>query len=94
MTIEVRYRFDLDTFQLDVNLELPGRGITSLFGPSGCGKTSLLRAIAGLDRHAAGYLRMGDLVWQDEDTFEFSIHDVDIRGGNSKLMTIRYTRQR
>jgi molybdate transport system ATP-binding protein len=69
MTIEVRYRFDLDTFQLDVNLELPGRGITSLFGPSGCGKTSLLRAIAGLDRHAAGYLRMGDLVWQDEDTF-------------------------
>ena len=54
MTIEVRFRFGLETFQLDVNLKLPTRGITSLFGPSGCGKTSLLRAIAGLDRHAGG----------------------------------------
>jgi molybdate transport system ATP-binding protein len=69
MTIEVRFRFGLETFQLDVNLELPGHGITSLFGPSGCGKTSLLRAIAGLDRHSSGYLRMGELVWQDERTF-------------------------
>jgi molybdate transport system ATP-binding protein len=69
MTIEIRFRFGLEAFQLDVDLELPGRGITSLFGPSGCGKTSLLRAIAGLDRHPGGYCRMGDLVWQDADTF-------------------------
>jgi molybdate transport system ATP-binding protein len=69
MSISVRFRFSLDDFGLDVDLELPERGVTSLFGPSGCGKTSLLRAIAGLDRHPGGYLRIGDLPWQDENTF-------------------------
>jgi len=69
MSISLRFRFKLDDFGLEVDLELPGRGVTSLFGPSGCGKTSLLRAIAGLDCHAGGYLKVGDLVWQDADTF-------------------------
>ena len=69
MTIEARFQFDLGDFRLDVDLRLPGRGVTSLFGPSGCGKTSLLRAIAGLDRHAVGYLKVGDLLWQDAETF-------------------------
>lgn len=69
MSIEARFRFSLGEFRLEVDLDLPGRGITSLFGPSGCGKTSLLRAIAGLDRHADGYLKVGELLWQDTDTF-------------------------
>ena len=37
-------------FRLDVQLQLPGRGVTALFGPSGCGKTTCLRALAGLER--------------------------------------------
>ena len=45
------------------------RGVTSLFGPSGCGKTTLLRAIAGLDRHRDGHLAFGDETWQDEGRF-------------------------
>jgi len=69
MNIEAHFRFSLGEFQLEVDLDLPGRGITSLFGPSGCGKTSLLRAIAGLDRHADGHLRVGDLLWQDAAVF-------------------------
>jgi len=69
MSISLRFRFSLDDFGLDVDLELPERGVTSLFGPSGCGKTSLLRAIAGLDRHPGGHLRIGDLPWQDENLF-------------------------
>jgi molybdate transport system ATP-binding protein len=69
MNIEAHFRFNLGEFRLEVDLDLPGRGITSLFGPSGCGKTSLLRAFAGLDRHEGGYLRIGDLLWQDEKTF-------------------------
>ena len=69
MTIEARFQFDLGDFRLDVDLQLPGRGVTSLFGPSGCGKTSLLRAIAGLDHHADGYLKVGELLWQDAETF-------------------------
>ncbi|HEY8681923.1 MAG TPA: molybdenum ABC transporter ATP-binding protein [Rhodanobacter sp.] len=53
-------------FALDVNLALPGRGISALFGPSGSGKTSCLRAIAGLDRVADGHVAIDGEVWQDE----------------------------
>ena len=69
MTIEARFCFELGDFRLDVDLQLPERGVSSLFGPSGCGKTSLLRAIAGLDRHIEGHLRLGELLWQDAGTF-------------------------
>ena len=37
-------------FRLEVDLALPGRGITVLFGASGSGKTSVLRCVAGLER--------------------------------------------
>ena len=69
MTIEARFQFRLDDFLVSASLDLPGRGITALFGPSGCGKTSLLRALAGLDRHPEGYLKVGGLLWQGPDTF-------------------------
>ena len=49
MSIEIRFRIDQGDFVLDVDLNLPAQGVSSLFGPSGCGKTTLLRAIAGLD---------------------------------------------
>jgi molybdate transport system ATP-binding protein len=65
MSIRARFVVDRGDFRLDVDLEVPSRGVTSLFGPSGCGKTTLLRAIAGLDRHPDGYLRFGDETWQD-----------------------------
>ena len=53
-------------FTLDVDLQLPGRGITALFGPSGCGKTTLLRAVAGLVRPAPGRVVVNGDVWQDD----------------------------
>ena len=53
-------------FTLDVDLQLPGRGITALFGPSGCGKTTLLRAVAGLVRPAPGRVVANGDVWQDD----------------------------
>ena len=65
MTIRARFIVDRGDFRLDVDLEIPARGVTSLFGPSGCGKTTLLRAIAGLDRHPGGILRFDDDSWQD-----------------------------
>jgi len=40
-------------------------GITALFGPSGAGKSSLLRAIAGLERRAAGRIGFDGELWQD-----------------------------
>lgn len=69
MTIEVRLKVDREDFRLDVELHLPSSGVTALFGPSGCGKTTLLRAIAGLDRHTDCYLRVGNDIWQDDRSF-------------------------
>lgn len=51
------------TLQLDNNLPL--QGVTALFGRSGCGKTTLLRAIAGLDRHPTATIQYGDTIWQN-----------------------------
>lgn len=51
-------------FSLQLNDTLPLNGITALFGRSGCGKTSLLRAIAGLDRHPAAQIHFGSTPWQ------------------------------
>jgi molybdate transport system ATP-binding protein len=69
MTIEARFRVDRGAFVLDVELSMPAQGVTALYGPSGCGKTTLLRAIAGLERHDDGFLKVGDAVWQDERRF-------------------------
>jgi molybdate transport system ATP-binding protein len=52
-------------FTLDVDLALPGHGITVLFGPSGSGKTTCLRVLAGLERSAQAVVRVGDQTWQD-----------------------------
>jgi len=69
VTIEARFRIDQGEFRLDVDLAIPSRGVTSLFGPSGCGKTTLLRAIAGLEHHAGGFLKVGETTWQDQQRF-------------------------
>lgn len=47
-TIRARFQCTFPGFGLDVDLTLPGTGITGLFGHSGCGKTTLLRCMAGL----------------------------------------------
>ncbi len=64
--IRARLRVDRGGFVLDVDLDLPARGVSALFGPSGCGKTTLLRALAGLERAPGAYVAIGDEVWQDE----------------------------
>jgi molybdate transport system ATP-binding protein len=64
--IHARFRLDRGDFSLDVDLVLPGRGVTALFGHSGSGKTTCLRAIAGLERAPGGLFTLGDEVWQDE----------------------------
>ena len=63
--IQARFRLAYPGFSLDVDLQLPGRGVTALFGHSGSGKTSCLRCIAGLERAENGYLRVNGELWQD-----------------------------
>jgi molybdate transport system ATP-binding protein len=52
-------------FTLDVELAIPGVGVTGVFGPSGAGKTSLLRCVAGLERAARGWIEVAGERWQD-----------------------------
>lgn len=63
--IEVRLQLKYSGFALDVELQLPGRGVTALFGPSGSGKTTCLRAVAGLERAESGFLQINGELWQD-----------------------------
>ena len=63
--LQFRSHLALQGFTLDVDLVLPGRGITALFGHSGCGKTTCLRVLAGLERRARARVAIGGQVWQD-----------------------------
>jgi len=67
--IHARFQLGYDAFSLDVDLTLPGRGVSALFGPSGAGKTTLLRCIAGLQRVGHGLLTVNGENWQDEKHF-------------------------
>jgi molybdate transport system ATP-binding protein len=64
--IHARFKVERAGFTADVDLALPGRGVSALFGHSGSGKTTILRAIAGLERHAGGYLTVNGATWQDD----------------------------
>ena len=64
-SVDARFKLDWPGFSLDVDLSLPGRGVTALFGPSGSGKTTLLRCLAGLERAPLGRLVVNGEVWQD-----------------------------
>ncbi|NNA92026.1 molybdenum ABC transporter ATP-binding protein [Pseudomonas gessardii] len=63
--IEVRLQLQYSGFALDVDLKLPGRGVTALYGHSGSGKTTCLRCIAGLERAGEGFVHINEQVWQD-----------------------------
>jgi molybdate transport system ATP-binding protein len=68
-TINARFNVAYADFVLNVDLQLPGRGVTAIFGPSGSGKTTLLRCMAGLEHAASGALRLKGETWQDGKIF-------------------------
>ncbi len=69
MSIQARFKIPRRDFTLDVDMQIPARGVSAIFGPSGCGKTTLLRAMAGIERCDNGYLKIGEMMWQDGDHF-------------------------
>lgn len=56
-------------FSLNVDLVLPGKGITALFGESGSGKTTLLRCLAGLDVAPQARIVVNGVCWQSGRDF-------------------------
>ncbi|MFZ5465798.1 MAG: ABC transporter ATP-binding protein [Pseudomonadota bacterium] len=56
-------RLDADWVLRHLDLRIEDQQLACLLGPSGCGKTTLLRAVAGLQPHAEGKIRLfGDEV--------------------------------
>lgn len=70
--IQARFSCQVGAFALDVDLDLPGSGLTALFGHSGCGKTTLLRCMAGLQA-ARGIMCVNGDDWQN-DTGSRPVH--------------------
>jgi molybdate transport system ATP-binding protein len=62
----IRLKLARPAFTLDVDLDLPGDGITVLFGASGSGKTSLLRCVAGLEHTPGALVNIASQTWQDD----------------------------
>lgn len=65
--IEISSKVELDQFVLNVKLQIPSNGVTSVIGQSGSGKTTLLRWMAGLIRGKEGFLKIGEEVWEDSE---------------------------
>lgn len=65
--IHMRLKLNYSGFALDVDEQLPGRGVTALFGHSGSGKTTCLRCIAGLEKAGQGSIQVNGEVWQDSE---------------------------
>ncbi len=65
--IELRASVQRRDFTLDVDLQLPGRGVTALFGPSGSGKTTCLRVLAGLEPAKRVRVAVSGEVWDDSE---------------------------
>ncbi len=69
--LQLRAQWQRPGFMLDVDLQLPPRGVSVLYGPSGSGKTTCLRILAGLEPSAQARVSVGGELWQDSATRHF-----------------------
>ncbi|NNE68602.1 MAG: molybdenum ABC transporter ATP-binding protein [Pyrinomonadaceae bacterium] len=69
MSLFANLKIRKDSFHLGAEFEARRGMVTGLFGSSGIGKTSILRALAGLDRHTGSIVSIDDDVLQDGSRF-------------------------
>lgn len=50
-------------FSIDVEFDIPSRGVLGIFGHSGSGKTTLLRCLAGLEKYTQGQIEFNGKTW-------------------------------
>lgn len=66
--LTLNFSQQLGAHQLDVNVQIPGKGITAIFGVSGAGKTSLINAIGGLTQPQQGHIQLNERMLFDAAT--------------------------
>lgn len=69
MSLIATLNINRQSFNVQAKLELPAQGITAIMGASGSGKTSVLRTLAGLERHDDSTVVFNQQCWQDPNTF-------------------------
>ncbi|WCP84027.1 molybdenum ABC transporter ATP-binding protein ModC [Vibrio harveyi] len=67
MSIKIQFKQLLGETDFDIDLTLPGNGISALFGRSGAGKTTLINVISGLVTPQQGKVSIGEHVLFDSD---------------------------
>lgn len=65
MSIKILFKQSLGETDFDIDLSLPGSGISALFGRSGAGKTTLINVISGLVTPKQGKVSIGEHVLFD-----------------------------
>lgn len=65
--LSLNFSQQLGDHLLEVNAQIPAKGITAIFGVSGAGKTSLINAIGGLTQPQRGYIHLNNRVLFDTE---------------------------
>lgn len=65
--LSLNFSQQLGDHLLEVNAQIPAKGITAIFGVSGAGKTSLINAIGGLTLPQHGQIHLNDRVLFDAE---------------------------
>src|ERR1700683_2380889 len=65
----------------NINIEIPGRGITALIGPSGCGKSTFLRTLNRISEMIRGARAEGQVTLDGEDILGLDVTSLRRRVG-------------
>ncbi|WP_313682482.1 MULTISPECIES: molybdenum ABC transporter ATP-binding protein ModC [unclassified Pantoea] len=66
--LTLNFSQQLGNHQLEVDVDIPGKGITAIFGVSGAGKTSLINAIGGLTQPQRGHIKLNERLLFDAES--------------------------
>lgn len=66
--LQINVKKQLGNLNLDVNLQIPARGVTALFGLSGSGKSSLINLVSGLVHPDEGAILLNQRILVDKAT--------------------------
>ncbi|WP_456070159.1 molybdenum ABC transporter ATP-binding protein ModC [Haemophilus paraphrohaemolyticus] len=65
--LKINVKKTLGALSLNLNIEIPARGVTAIFGRSGAGKSSLINLVAGLVTPQSGTITLNDNVLFDSE---------------------------
>ncbi len=65
--IKIDITHDFKSFIFRADLEIPAKGVTSIFGQSGSGKTTLLNFLSGKMKPQQGYIAINDRILVDTE---------------------------